>query len=60
MGAPAQKTDTHAVAVAPVYGPQIYEIINKRTGHVEDRVAGFQAAQQAQARLDAKVKISGQ
>lgn len=60
MTAPAVKTDTHAITPVPSYGVGIYEIINKRTGHIVDRVQGLAAAQAAQAKYDAYVMRTGQ
>jgi hypothetical protein len=59
MTAPAQKTDSHAIVPAPVHGSNIYEITNKTTGHVVDRVAGYPAAVAAQKAQDAFVKKNG-
>lgn len=60
MTVAAVKTDTHAAVAAPVYGPNVFEIVNKRTGHVFDRVVGYAAALAAQKAADANVARTGQ
>lgn len=67
MTQPVKKTDTHAVVQktsspggTPVYGTNVYSIINKNTGEEVDRVEGYTAALAAQAAQNAKAAKNGQ
>ena len=67
MTQPAKKTDQHTVLVktsspggAPVYGVNVYSVINPNTGEEVDRVEGLGNALAAQARENARVARNGQ
>lgn len=67
MTQPVKKTDTHVVTQKtaapggpPVYGSNVFSIINKNTGEEVDRVEGYTAALAAQAAQNAKAAKNGQ
>lgn len=71
MTQPAKSTDKHTAAVktapgppggaqVPIYGPNIFSIVNPNTGEEVNRVEGFGAALDAQAAANAKAARFGQ
>jgi hypothetical protein len=66
MSSQAKKTDSHIAVVktsspgVPIYGSNIFSIVNPNTGEEVDRVEGYTNARIAQARENAKVRSSGQ
>lgn len=70
MTQPVRKTDQHIVTQnppgvssppggQPIYGPNIFHIVNPNTGEVVERVDGYDAALRAQARWNGTARAAG-